>query len=164
MNVTAAKFSRQAKKPVKKTKIVPGEIHSYINGVYIPSSSKRRLQLINPATGKKSIKIPAGTESDALRAVASSKTAFMDASWQAISNSSRCQILHRFSRLIDEHAAELDRLDALDMGKPISIEFSNAAASARLMRYCADAAENIISAATAVTGAVISPNSGSLGV
>ena len=52
-----------------------------------------------------------------------------------------------FPDWLDQHATELDRLDALDMGKPISIEFANAAASAGLIRYCADAVENIISAA-----------------
>ena len=147
MDVSATKPTRQAVKSVSETPKVSGEISPYINGVYIASSGEKKLQLINPATGKRTIKIPAGTELDAQRAVTSAKAAFMNGPWHAMSNSSRCAILHKFSKLIEQHAAELDRLDALDMGKPISIEFANAAASAGLIRYCADAVENIISAA-----------------
>lgn len=147
MDVSATKSSKQAEKPVSKAPEVCGEINPYINGVYIASSSEKKLQLINPATGQKTIKIPVGSELDALRAVTSAKAAFMDGPWRAMSNSSRCAILHKFSQLVDQHAAELDRLDALDMGKPISISFANAAASAGLIRYCADAVENIINAA-----------------
>lgn len=147
MDVSATKPSKQAAKPVTKNTKSSGEINPYINGVYIPSSSKKRLQLINPSTGKKTIKIPAGTELDALRAITSAKAAFEGGPWNKITNSSRCAILHKFSRLVDHHAAELDRLDALDMGKPISIEFASASASAGLIRYCADTVENIISAA-----------------
>ena len=147
MDVSAIKSSKQVERPVSKSPNVCGEINPYINGVYIASSGTRKLQLVNPATGQTTIKIPAGTELDALRAVASAKAAFMDSPWHAMSNSSRCAILHKFSRLVDQHATELDRLDALDMGKPISIEFANAAASAGLIRYCADAVENIISSA-----------------
>ena len=91
--------------------------------------------------------IPAGTELDANRAVTSARAAFVDGSWSSMANSERREILHRFSQLISEHPAELDKMDALDMGKPVSLQFANAAASAELVRYCADAVENIVSSA-----------------
>ena len=123
------------------------KVTPYINGKSIPPSNHRKLMLSNPATGEESYQIPAGTELDAQRAVDAAKAAFLDGRWSKIPNSSKSEILHRFSKLIDDHALELDRLDALDMGKPISNTFANAAASARLVRYCADAVENIVSAA-----------------
>jgi acyl-CoA reductase-like NAD-dependent aldehyde dehydrogenase len=146
MDVSASKCSGQASQLDPKKPQVSSELNHYINSVYSTSSGMKKLQLTNPATGEETIKIPVGTELDVLRAVASAKAAFLEGPWSAISNSSRRTILHKFSRLIAQHATELDRLDALDMGKPVSIEFANAATAADLTRYCADALENIISA------------------
>jgi acyl-CoA reductase-like NAD-dependent aldehyde dehydrogenase len=146
MDVSATKHSGQAKKPDTQKPHPGGELNHYINGAYSASSGAKKIQLTNPATGEKTISIPTGTELDAQRAVAAAKAAFFEGPWSAMSNSSRCAILHQFSSLVDQHATELDRLDALDMGKPVSIEFANARASAGLIRYCADALENIISA------------------
>jgi acyl-CoA reductase-like NAD-dependent aldehyde dehydrogenase len=147
MDASATKLFRQVKTPVLETPQVGKKIDSYINGEYFPSSNKQRIQLINPTTGEKSVQISAGSELDALHAVTAAKVAFIDGPWSAMSNSSRCAILHKFAGLVDDHAAELDGLDALDMGKPISTLFANSEASARSIRYCADAVENIVSAA-----------------
>ena len=56
-------------------------VRSYINGAPAQSSSSEILQLFNPADGCESIVIPAGSELDALQAVASSKEAFVKGLW-----------------------------------------------------------------------------------
>ena len=66
-----------------------------------------------------------------------------DGRWSRLPPSQRRNILHQFANLIDQSALELDTLDALDMGKPLSVPLGNAASAANLIRYCADAIDKI---------------------
>jgi len=118
-------------------------VRSYINGISVTSSSDERLQLVNPANGRESITMPAGSELDAMQAVASAKEAFEKGLWPSLAKATRQSLLHAFANLIEKHAPELDRLDAEDMGKPIGLLFGNASSAASLLRYSIDAMESI---------------------
>ena len=133
------------KSPATVTKKIETKVavRSYINGTAVASSSSETLQLINPANGRLSITLPAGSALDAIKAVASAKKAFEKGPWTNFSNATRQSLLHSFANLIEEYALELDRLDAEDMGKPISLEFGNAMSAANLLRYSVNAMESL---------------------
>jgi acyl-CoA reductase-like NAD-dependent aldehyde dehydrogenase len=78
--------------------------------------------------------IPQGSEADVKAAVVSARRAFDDGRWRLLPPSTRQNILFTFAALIDKHAEELDRLDALAMGKPMPIAFANANDAAKLVR------------------------------
>ncbi len=121
------------------------EVAQFIEGYAVPSASENILELCNPATGTKSIVMPVGYEADVERAVESSRTAFEDGRWCDFPASRRRSILHQFAELIETHANELDVLDAMDMGKPVSLSLGNAASSADLVRYYTQAMDNLVS-------------------
>jgi acyl-CoA reductase-like NAD-dependent aldehyde dehydrogenase len=87
--------------------------------------------------------IPAGCADDANRAVASARSALDQGVWSRAAPSVRKTVLHRFADLIGKHATELDRLDAEEMGKPVSMPFANAASAANYVRFYAEALDKI---------------------
>mgnify|MGYP001058544047 CR=1 FL=1 len=111
----------------------------FIEGQLTDSLSDDTVDVINPANGKWLLAIPAGNNADVDRAVASARVAFDDGRWCHSAPSLRKKILHRFADLVEQEASTLDALDAEEMGKPISIGFSNAAASAGTVRFYAEA-------------------------
>lgn len=118
--------------------IPPIVVSPFIEGCLQPSQSAESFWLNNPATGQRSIEQPVGSEEDVERAVTSSRAAFEDGRWCGLAPSKRSSILHKFADLIEAEASQLDALDALDMGKPLSLTFGNAASSAGAVRYCTD--------------------------
>ena len=127
-----------------KTHIPPIQnVSPFIDGKLVPPFNKDTLDVINPATGVRSMTIPAGCITDVNRAVVSARTAFEDGRWNELRLSERKSILHRFADLIASNASDLDTMDAIDMGKPIGVPVFNAASAADLFRTCANAIENI---------------------
>lgn len=122
------------------------DIKPFIDGKSKGSYNSGTITLYNPATGKKSIEIPVGCNEDVAIAVASSRKAFEDGRWTNLQPSSRQNVLHNFARLIEDNAEELNVLDALDMGKPVSLEFGDAKSAADLLRYYANAIDNLTGA------------------
>lgn len=119
------------------------EVAPFIDGKICPSSSDKRFVLFNPATGEASVETSAGCAEDTGRAVASARAAFEDGRWSARAPVARSAILHKFADLIETEADAFDRLDAEDMGKPVSLAYANAAAGAALVRSYADLAVSI---------------------
>ena len=115
----------------------------FIEGELTDSSANDIFEVINPANGKSLLSIPAGSEEDVNRAVTSARAAFEDGRWHQTPPSSRKKILHRFADLIEKEASTLDILDAEEMGKPISVGFSNAFAAAGKMRFNAEAVDKV---------------------
>ena len=101
--------------------------------------------------------IPAGCEDDVNRAVASARSTLDQGGWSRAAPSLRKAVLHRFADLIGEHATELDRLDAEEMGKPVATSFGNATSAAAYVRFYAEALDKI-------TGEVLTSDNTSLSV
>lgn len=57
-------------------------VSAFVDGKPLLSSSNDRLDLFNPASGEKSMSIPADCDADAERAVVSSRLAFDDSCWR----------------------------------------------------------------------------------
>ena len=71
------------------------------------------------------------------------RKAFEDGRWSDAAPSFRKKVLHRFADLIAEHAAELDALDAGEMGKPVGQLMGSAARAAGCVRFYAEAIDKI---------------------
>src|SRR4051812_18611720 len=112
-------------------------VQPFIDGTLLPSNSAESADVVNPSTGNKIGVIPVGDAVDADRAVISARRAFSTSSWSESSPSFRKKVLHRMADLIEVHAAELDAMDAQEMGKPVSVGFANAASAAALTRFYA---------------------------
>lgn len=118
------------------------DVAPFIDGAYEDSENEETKTIFNPATGLKSMDIPTGCEADVKKAVTSARKAFDDGHWRELPPSKKQKILLTFADLIDTSSDELDSLDGLDMGKPISTPMG-AAHAANLMRYCANAIDKI---------------------
>src|SRR5262245_22845782 len=112
-------------------------VSPFIDGVLVDSASDRTLDVIDPSTGRHAFAIPAGAAADAERAVAAARHAFEDGRWSEAAPSFRKGALSHLAVLLKEHAAQLDALDAGEMGKPVSEALFNATAAAGLMEFCA---------------------------
>lgn len=115
----------------------------FLDGVLSESESEAAFEVINPSNGRRCLSIPQGCAADADRAVASARCAFEDGRWSEAAPSFRKQTLHRLADLIAAQGDALDALDAEEMGKPVSVTFCNAAASAGLMRFYAEAVDKV---------------------
>jgi acyl-CoA reductase-like NAD-dependent aldehyde dehydrogenase len=115
-----------------------------IDGSLIASQSERRVEVMNPSTGRLCVTFGEGSDADVDRAVAAARRAFDDGRWSDAPPSQRKQILHRFADLIAANAAALDALDAQEMGKPVQEGFANALTAAGLMRFQAEAIDKLM--------------------
>jgi acyl-CoA reductase-like NAD-dependent aldehyde dehydrogenase len=111
----------------------------FVEGAISTSQSETSIDVINPSNGCRLFVIPVGNVDDANRAVASARRAFDDGRWSDVAPSRRKRTLHQLAELIDLHAAQLDVLDAEEMGKPVREARANAAAAASLMHFYAEA-------------------------
>ena len=125
-----------------------------IEGKLQDSLGDTTIDVVNPSNGRLLTAIPTGAAEDVAHAVCSSRTAFDDGRWHKLPPSQRKIILHRFADLIEANADKLNLLDAIEMGKPISLAAFTASAAAGLMRFYAEAIDK-------VSGDVLSSDCGS---
>ena len=115
----------------------------FIEGMASQSASDDAVETINPSTGQHLLAIPAGSAVDVDRAVVSSRRAFEDGRWSEAPPSQKKSILHKFADLIEADAAELDAMDAGEMGKPVGLASGNAAEAAALVRFNAECVDKL---------------------
>ena len=87
-----------------------------IGGEWVPARSGETIEVINPATGDVIANVPRSGESDIADAVAAAAGAFP--AWRDTNPSARGQLLMRWAELCREHAAELDLLERMEVGRP----------------------------------------------
>ncbi|MGA8367678.1 MAG: aldehyde dehydrogenase family protein, partial [Candidatus Acidiferrales bacterium] len=92
-----------------------------INNEWVDSVSRKTFATINPASGEEICQVAEADAADVDRAVRAARTAFETGAWRKTSASERGQLLHKLADLIERHADELARLEALDNGKPYSV-------------------------------------------
>jgi acyl-CoA reductase-like NAD-dependent aldehyde dehydrogenase len=111
----------------------------FVDGQFIESQCHDAFEIREPASGTRLMEIPAGSATDVEHAVRSSKRSFLDGRWHKLPPSARKRILGRWAELIEAHARRLDALDAIEMGKPVSVSIFNASAAAGFLRFNAEA-------------------------
>lgn len=117
------------------------EVQPFIDGAPVSSSSVESLPIVNPSTGATIRSLPAGNALDVERAVESARRAFDEGRWLQMGPAERKWILLRFADHIAGQAGTLDHIDAVEMGKPISLPLFNANAAASLARYYAESVD-----------------------
>jgi acyl-CoA reductase-like NAD-dependent aldehyde dehydrogenase len=114
-----------------------------IGGNQEESASEGTIEVWNPSNGTRLAEIPAGSEQDVGRAVSVARQAFESGKWSCMPAAERKAVLMRLADLIASGAADLDLIDAAEMGKPVSTWRFNAAAAADHLRFYAEATDKI---------------------
>jgi acyl-CoA reductase-like NAD-dependent aldehyde dehydrogenase len=89
----------------------------YIDGAFTDAADGATIEAVSPRDGSVITKVAAAGPEDVNRAVASARRAF--GGWAGASPRRRKKVLLAFAELVRENAAELARLESLDVGKPI---------------------------------------------
>ena len=114
----------------------------FIDGHWCASDSGDTIDLRNPSDGSTLCAIARGNAADIDRAVAAAKGA-LAGNWGRLTNFERGRILARIGVLVLENADELARLEALDVGKPLTQAMADVLALARYMEFYAGAADKV---------------------
>ncbi len=112
-----------------------------IGGTWRPTAET--LALEDPSTGAEIARIARGTAQDIDAAVAAARTA-RAGDWGRTPAAERGRLLSRLGVLVQENVAELARLEALDVGKPLKQAQADALALARYMEFYGGAADKVM--------------------
>ena len=113
-----------------------------IGGTWQPAAANRTLPLINPSDGSQLACIAAGREEDIDRAVTAARGA-QEGEWGRMTAAVRGRILAKLGRLVQDRVEELARLEALDVGKPLTQARADAEALARYLEFYGGAADKL---------------------
>jgi betaine-aldehyde dehydrogenase len=94
-----------------------GTLQNFIDGERVPSEGESE-PVLNPATGEELARAPRSTAEDVDSAVKAARKAFVG--WSQTTPAQRSLALLALADLVDEHAEEIARLEALNAGKPIA--------------------------------------------
>ena len=115
-----------------------------IGGEWVNSTSGDTLETINPSTGEVLALLSRGTEKEVDDAVQAAKDTFESAAWRDMAPVERGRILGRIAVMIQERKAELQRLECLDIGKPLSLAGGDVDVTARYFEYYAGVADKVL--------------------
>ena len=107
--------SQSEKRTLDVGGLLPGSAQ-LVGGEWVPARGGETLAVINPATGETLADVPRSGEADIDDAVAAAADAFP--AWRDTSPSARGALLLRWAELCREHAAELDLLERMEVGRP----------------------------------------------
>jgi 1-pyrroline dehydrogenase len=110
----------------------------FIGGQWVDASSGETRPDINPATGETIAEVAAGTEKDADRAVVAAQKAYNEV-WFDTPPKERSAMLLKLADAIEADAAELARLESIDVGKPIAVAAGDIPFIADNLRFFAGA-------------------------
>ncbi|KAI5927602.1 aldehyde dehydrogenase domain-containing protein [Camillea tinctor] len=113
------------------------KVKHYINGKFADSSDGNTFDLFSPYSGELVAKVAEATAEDVNNAVSAAKAAFP--AWSAMSPQQRGRPLAKLAQMITEADAELAKLDAASLGRPISTYFDGYYAAMHF-RYFSEAA------------------------
>ena len=87
-----------------------------VGGKWLAAASTETIDVVNPATAERLIRVPRGGADDvgaALDAAASALPA-----WRSASPAVRAALLRRWADVVDQHAMEIEALESIDVGRP----------------------------------------------
>ena len=108
--------------------------------------------MIEPATEEVLAELPDATVEDADRAVARAKAAYP--AWKAVTPKDRANLMRRIALAIAAHSEELARLEARNVGKPISDARGEVGMVVDVFNYYAGAPERLFGKTIPVAGGV----------
>src|SRR5579872_3503648 len=110
------------------------------------------LRVIEPATEKVLAELKEAGVTEADEAVAKAKAAYP--AWKAVTPKDRATMMRRIASAIDKHREELARLEARNVGKPISDARGEVGMVADVFNYYAGAPERLVGKTIPVAGGV----------
>jgi betaine-aldehyde dehydrogenase len=94
-----------------------GTLQNFIDGELVAGGGETEA-ILNPATGEELARAPVSSAEDVDRAVRAARGAVEG--WSATTPAQRSQALLALAGLVEEHAGEIARLEALNAGKPLA--------------------------------------------
>jgi acyl-CoA reductase-like NAD-dependent aldehyde dehydrogenase len=91
----------------------------FINGEYVPAASGKTFLVLNPANNEVLTELAEAGVEDVDRAVAAARKAFDEGPWPKMKTAERAKLIRHFAELLVKHAPELERIESLDVGKPV---------------------------------------------
>src|SRR6059036_742734 len=91
----------------------------FIDGEYTPAASGKTFPVLNPANNEVLVEVAEAGVEDVDQAVAAARKAFDEGPWPKMKTAERAKLLRRFGELLVKHAPELERIESLDVGKPV---------------------------------------------
>ena len=108
---------------------------------WVEAASGETFETIDPATGDVICEVAKAGAEDVDRAVKAAQAA-LDGEWSQMPASGRERLMQKLADLVDENAAELAELEALDNGKPVTfagaVDVAGTAGAPALLRRLAD--------------------------
>jgi betaine-aldehyde dehydrogenase len=92
-------------------------LQNFIDGELVEAEGAGSEAVLNPATGEELARAPISSAADVDRAVAAARRAFVG--WSRTTPAQRAEVLLAIADVVDQHAEEIARLEALNAGKPI---------------------------------------------
>lgn len=117
--------------------------HNLIGGVWVAPQTGETLPLMNPSDGTEICRIASSGGADVDAAVRAAQDA-RDGVWGRMTALERGRILTRIGQLVLERVDTLARLEAIDVGKPLTQARADAVALARYMEFYGGAADKIM--------------------
>lgn len=114
----------------------------FLDNDWVPAISDQTLTLLDPSTGASLADVACGQEADVQRATASAIRS-QSGAWGQATAAERGRVLAQMGRLVLEHVDDLARIEALDVGKPLSQARADAVALARYLEFYGGAADKL---------------------
>ena len=114
-----------------------------IGGRWSQAAAGDSLPLINPSDGTEICRIARGSETDIYAAVQAARSA-LNGDWGQKAALERGRILTRLGQLVLERVDDLARLEAMDVGKPLTQARADAVALARYCEFYGGAADKVM--------------------
>lgn len=121
----------------------PAAFDMYIDGRFVPSASRNRLESLNPYTGKVWATVPDAGMEDVDAAVAAARTAFESGPWSRTTARERAAVLRRIGDLLAAHAEKLALIESTDNGKLLKEMLAQMRYMPEWFYYFAGAADKI---------------------
>jgi acyl-CoA reductase-like NAD-dependent aldehyde dehydrogenase len=115
-------------------------------------TAESTVRVIEPATEEVMAELPKAGPEDAEAAIERAKEAFP--AWRAVSPADRADLMRDISVAIRDHAEGLARLEARNVGKPISDARGEVAMVADVFNYYAGAPERLLGSSIPVAGGI----------
>src|SRR5207237_10628074 len=109
-----------------------------VGGEWVAAVEGETMEVLNPATGETIAEVPRASAKDVDRAVEAAKRALPE--WLETTPAERGEILLKLADLIDEHADELAKLEATNVGKPLPYALDELPGGSGNLRFFAGAA------------------------
>jgi aldehyde dehydrogenase (NAD+) len=123
-----------------ETGVAPGLC--LIGGRWVPPASGGTLPVEDPSTGEEFGRIARGGAEDVDAAVTAAGEA-LAGEWGAMPPAERGRLLSRLGRLVEDEVERLARLEARDVGKPLTQARADARALGRSMEFYGGAADKV---------------------